>query len=106
MSPYVQVSFQGMLRDPSLEAAIHRWVARLGSLNVEIHRAEVAIERLGRRRTAVRVSIGSVDGTAPAAAADHADAYVAVSDAFRAVHRQLLPRRVARGRRPVLALAG
>jgi hypothetical protein len=80
-------------------------VARLEWTPIEVHRAEVMIERIGRRRTAVRVSIGPVTGAAPTAATSHADAYVALSDAFRAVRRQLLDRGTAVARRSSLALA-
>jgi len=94
-----------MPRDGSLEAAVHRWVARLEWTPIEVHRAEVMIERVGRRRTAVRVSIGSVTGAAPTAATSHADAYVAVSNAFREVRRQLLARGTTVARSASLALA-
>src|SRR5689334_6961928 len=80
MGPFVNVRFQGMPLDPSLEAAVHRWVARLEWTAIEIHRAEVLIERAGRRRTVVRVSIGPVTGVAPTASTSHVDAYVAVSN--------------------------
>jgi ribosome-associated translation inhibitor RaiA len=93
--PYIHVEFYGMPRDPSLEAAIHRWVARLESMSVRVQRAEVAIEPVGRRRTSVQVYIGALDGVAPQATTAHADAYVAVSDAFREVRRQLLSRATA-----------
>lgn len=106
MFPYVQVSFQGLPRDPSLEAAVHRWVARLESMGAEIRGAEVTIEPMGRRRTSVRASIGPSSGARPAAESSHIDAFVAVSEAFRALHRQLLARAAAASRRPTLALAG
>ena len=104
MFPYIQVNFEGMPSDPSLEAAIHRWVARLEGMNIGVRRAEIVVERLGRRRTAVRLRIGSADGTPRWATTSHVDAYVAVSDAFRDVWRQLRAAPVAR-RSPV-ALAG
>lgn len=94
-----------MTRDPSLEAAVHRWVARLEWTPIEIHRAEVLIERAGRRRTVVRVSIGEVTGAAPTTATSHADAYVAVSNAFRDMRRQLLDRGAAVTRSASIALA-
>lgn len=67
--------------------------------------AEVMIERTGRRRTVVRVTIGPVTGAAPTAATDHIDACVAVSNAFRAVRHQLLDRGTAVARRSSFALA-
>jgi hypothetical protein len=105
MCPFVNVRFRDMTRDPSLEAAIHRWVARLEWASVEVHRAEIVIERIGRRRTAVHVSIGRVTGASPTATASHADAYVAVSSAFREVRLQLLDRGPAVTRSSSLALA-
>jgi ribosome-associated translation inhibitor RaiA len=103
--PYIQVSFRGMPRDPALEAAIHRWVARLEWMNVGVQRAEVSVERIGRRRTSVSLQIGANDGSAPSATASHADAYVAVSDAFHGVQRKLV-RSPVHARRASLALAG
>lgn len=105
MCPFVNVSFQGMPRDPSLEAAVHRWVARLEWTSIEVHRAEVVIERIGRRRTGVRLRIGPVTGDAPTVATGHADAYVAVSNAFRAVRQRLVDRDTPVVRRSPLALA-
>lgn len=76
-------------------------------MSVEAYRAEVMvmIERAGRRRTVVSVSIGPVTGAAPDATTSHVDAYVAVSNAFRDVRRQLLDRGRAATRSAQLAAA-
>jgi len=103
--PYIHVAFHGMPRDPSLEAAIHRWVARLEGMNARVQRADVTVEPLGRRRTSVSVFVGAIGGVTPQATTSHVDAYVAVSDAFREVRRQLIGRATAPRSAPV-ALAG
>jgi hypothetical protein len=51
----------------------------------------VSIDRRGRRRTLVGLTLSGSDGTHTAATSHH-DAYVAVSDAFRALRHQLLGR--------------
>jgi len=99
MQPYIQVTFEGMTHDPSVEASVHRWVARLESASRPIHKASIAIERAGRRCTAVCLKLELVDGTAPTATASREDAYVAVADAFRAARRQLLARSAPGGQR-------
>jgi ribosome-associated translation inhibitor RaiA len=91
MQPYIQVSFPGSQRDPALEAAVHRWVARLESEMEDALRLEVMIDRSGRRRTSVDLTLCASDGPRTAATS-HKDAYVAVSDAFRALRMQLLGR--------------
>lgn len=92
MQPYIQVSFPGGQRDPALEAAVHRWVARLESCIADTLHVDVMIERVGRRCTTVGLTLsGGADWTRKAATS-HKDAYVAVSDAFRAVRHQLLRR--------------
>lgn len=99
MQPHIQVSFPDGQRDPALEAAVHRWVARLEPAIEDALHVEVSIDRRARRRTLVGLTLsGGADGTCTAATS-HKDAYVAVSDAFRALRQQLL------GRRPALAAA-
>jgi ribosome-associated translation inhibitor RaiA len=91
MHPYIQVSFPGGPRDPALEAAVHRWVARLESAIEHAQQVEVMIER-ARRCTTVGLTLsGGLEGPRKAATS-HKDAYVAVSDAFRALRQQLLCR--------------
>jgi hypothetical protein len=91
MQPDVQVSFPGSQRDAALEAAVHRWVARLESEMEDALRLEVMIDRRARRGTSVDLTLCGADGPRTAATS-HKDAYVAVSDAFRALRMQLLGR--------------
>lgn len=92
MQPYIQVEFPGSQRDASLEAAVHRWVARLESVIADAVRIDVQIARVGRTGTSVGLTVcGGTEGTRTAAKS-HKDAYVAVSDAFRALRQQLLCR--------------
>ena len=92
VQPYIEVSFPGSPHDPALEAAVHRWVARLEPAIEDAVRVDVKIDRSARRRTTVGLTIlGGSDGPRTAATS-HQDAYVAVSDAFRAVRLQLLGR--------------
>lgn len=95
MSPLVDVKFERLAHDGSVEASIQRWVERLSWANVEIQRASISIERAGWRRTAACLTLLLVDGTAMTAATSHADVYVAVADVFREVRRQLLGRAAA-----------
>ena len=92
MQPYIQVVFPRSERDPSLEAAVHRWVARLESIIVDAVRVDVLIDRVSRGSTMVGLTVcGGAEGTRTAATR-HKDAYVAVSDAFRALRQQLVCR--------------
>jgi ribosome-associated translation inhibitor RaiA len=90
MTSYIDVSFERTDRNPSIESAIHRWVARFEAMRFAIQRATAAIEPAGRNRTTVRLTLVLADGTTRTAATTHADPYVAVSDAFRVVRQQLL----------------
>jgi ribosome-associated translation inhibitor RaiA len=92
MQPYIQVSFPGGPRDLALEAAVHRWVARLESAIEDALHVDVKIERVGRRATSVGLTLSGGAGGSRKAATSHKDAYVAVSDAFRALRQQLLCR--------------
>jgi hypothetical protein len=91
MTPYVDVSFHGLPRDVSIEAAIHRWVARLEAMRIEIQRAQITVEVSGRRRTSVTLILRLMDGNSRTTASVHADAYVGVADAFRAAKQLLQP---------------
>jgi sigma 54 modulation/S30EA-like ribosomal protein len=104
MTPYIEVSFSGLEPDPSVESAIHRWIARLEAMPIEIQRARVRLEPSGRRRIMVSVTLTLMDGIARAAATIQADVYVGVADAFRAVRQQMLPP-VPQTRARVVALA-
>lgn len=90
MYPYIEIQFRGVPRDTSLESAIHRWVARFEALNIRVRRALVTIEASGRRRTSVCLALALANSAAPTVSNSHADAYVAISEAFRAVRRRLL----------------
>lgn len=90
MSPYIDVNFARLPYDPSVEAAIQRWVDRLGWTNVEIEQVSVSLERSGWRRTSVCLTLSLADGKSLTAAITHLDTYVAVADVFREVRKQLL----------------
>lgn len=91
MTPYVDVSFRGLPRDPSVEAAINRWVARLESMRIEVQRAEIIVAPAGRKRTLISATIELTTGAVQTTATAHADTYVGVADAFRAIRKQLQP---------------
>lgn len=90
MTPYIRVSFQRIDRNPSIESAIHRWVARFEAMRFEVRRAVATVEAGGRSRTTVELTLVLADGTSRTVTATRPDPYVAVSDAFRSVRQQLL----------------
>lgn len=90
MTSYIDVSFQRIDRNPSIESAIHRWVARFEAMRFEVRRAVAIVEPAGRSRTAVKLTLVLANGASETAVASRTDPYVAVSDAFRLVRRQLL----------------
>lgn len=90
MVTYIDVRFPRCARDPSLEAAAHRWVARLQALWLEVQRAAITIEPCGRRRTTVQLTVALTSGASQSASVTHEDAYFAVSEAFRDVKQQFL----------------
>lgn len=91
MTSYVDVSFHGLPHDGSIEASIQRWVARLEAMRIEIQRAQITVEPSGRRRTAITLTLLLLDGSSRTVGSVHADAYVAVADAFRAARKQFQP---------------
>ena len=97
MTSYIDVSFNGLVQDPSVESAIHRWVARFEAMRIEVRWAGITVEPSGRRRTLVCLTMALTDGTVRTAATIHTDVYVAVADAFRAVRQQTLQPAPARG---------
>lgn len=100
MTPYIAVSFQGIDRNPSIESAIHRWVARFEAMRLEVRRAFAIVESSGRNRTGVKLTLLLADGVVRRVVTTHDDPYVAVSDAFRTVRHQVLaaaPAAPARG---------
>jgi ribosome-associated translation inhibitor RaiA len=86
MSPFVMVRFHGTTRQPSLEAAAQRWVARLELVHVTIQRAVIDIEAQ-RKATRVQLTVALDDGAVASITSAHEDPYVAIADAFRAVRR-------------------
>ena len=92
MERYVEVTFQRMPRDPSVETAAHRWVARLESANIAVRYAAIFIEQSDRRHISVWVTLHLGDGARSTTTASREDAYVAVGDAFRAARREQLER--------------
>jgi hypothetical protein len=89
MCPDIDVKFVRLPRDPSVEAAVQRWVDRIG-WNIEVDRAVVSIERIGWRRLSVSLELFPSAGKLVTAATSHTDIYVAVADVFRAARKQLL----------------
>jgi hypothetical protein len=85
---FVDVRFQGLEPDPSVESAIYRWVARLEAIHIGVVRAQATVEALGHRRVMVCLTVTLMDGGLRAADAIHADVYIALEDAFRALKRQ------------------
>jgi hypothetical protein len=90
MTSYIEVNFGRVGHDPSIESAIHRWVARFEAMGFPVQRATAGVEPGSRHRTAISLTLVLTDGTSRSAATTHTDAYVAVSDAFRLVRQQLL----------------
>lgn len=90
----VVVRFSGLPRNPSLEAAVHRWVARLEALRFAICGADLVIEASRRHTTTVTLELAIDGGSAVTTAITHADPYVAIADAFRAARQRLLARAV------------
>lgn len=90
MTSYVGVKFQRVDRNPSIESAIHRWVARFEAMRFEVRRAVAIVESGGRGRTTVHLTLVLANGMSRTVDATRPDPYVAVSDAFRSVRQQLL----------------
>jgi hypothetical protein len=92
MQPAVRVKFERMARDPSVEASVHRWIARLESANVPLCSADITIEKTDGERTAVHLKLDPAGGPSSTIITSHDEIYVAVADAFRSARRQLLAR--------------
>lgn len=84
----IEIRFQRRAPDPSIESAIQRWVARLEGMHLEVGHATVTVQQAGRRQTSIAVLVERCQ----AVATTHDDPYVAVSDAFRELRRNLLAR--------------
>jgi hypothetical protein len=90
MTSFIGVKFKRIDRNPSIESAIHRWVARFEAMRFEVRRAVATVEAGARGRTTVTLTLALVNGTSRTVVASRTDPYVAVSDAFRSVRQQLL----------------
>lgn len=96
----VDITFRDMTPSNALEATIERWADRLARIEPRIQRCRVVIERPHRNRWTARLFHVRVEltipgdtlvvGRDPARDDAHADPYVAVADAFRALRGQLL----------------
>lgn len=100
----LEIAFRGMPVSPALDAAIRRWVARLGRVHPRIQRCHVWVDLPHHRhrhgdRFQVKVVV-AVPGGEIAAAHEpgHSNVYLAVSDAFAAARRRLQDQaRIQRG---------
>jgi len=93
MQSPLEITFRGMPNSPAAEAAIHRWVARLEHVYSRIQRCAVVFEQPHRNQRHgnefhVRIDL-SVPDRDIAVSRDSEDAYLAISEAFRAARRQL-----------------
>jgi len=71
MHPDIDVNFSDRARDRSLEATLHRWVARFEAMSFEVHGAAVTIEPSGRDHTAVCLTMTLAGGTFSTAVITH-----------------------------------
>lgn len=91
----VDIAFRGMPVSPALEAAIHRWVARLGRVHPRILRCHVWVDQPHHRhrhgdRFQVKVVVALPGGEITCAhEPGDTNVYLAVSDAFAAARRRL-----------------
>lgn len=92
MCSHIEVKFERLPHDPSVEASVQRWVERLEWTNTEIERAAISIERTAWRRMSVCLTLVLGGGRALTTAISHVDIYVAVADVFREARKQLLGR--------------
>ena len=98
------ITFEGLERSDSLEAAAERWVDRLEPPNGSVVGCRVVIAQPANQRRArhcfsVRVMVELPDAPIATAHAEHEDAYVAVADAFRAARRHVMAYSAARSPR-------
>lgn len=91
MQPFVEISFHHLAHDHALEGAVHRWVARFFGMQFDLRRSRVRLEPVGRNRTGVWLELALAGGQSAITVTAHEDPFVAISDAFRAARRQLLP---------------
>jgi ribosome-associated translation inhibitor RaiA len=99
MEPALKITFRDLAPSPALEARIQTWVTRLASTYDRIGRCDVVISAPHRHQHkghafSVHLTL-SLPGEQLVVTHDaahegaHADPYVAVRDAFRAMRRQL-----------------
>lgn len=96
-----EITFHEIPHSDSVEAAIHRWVARLEHVHDRIIRCMVKIEQPHRshrqgREFEIHVVLEWWGETVATSRHRHEDIYVAIADAFRASRRQLLHQRDSR----------
>lgn len=90
-----EVTFHDLDHSDSVEAAIHRWVARLEHVHDRIVRCNVKVEQPHKshrhgREFEVHVVLEWWGENIATSRHRHEDIYVAIADAFRASRRQLL----------------
>jgi len=89
------VTFHELPHSDAVEAAIHRWVARLEHVHDRIVRCNVKVEQPHKshrqgREFEVHVVIEWWGANIATSHHRHADIYVAIADTFRATRRQIL----------------
>lgn len=87
---FIDVQFAGHDPDPSLEATVHRWVARMAAIHIDITHVNVRVERASWRTTKIALDVLLDDETHGTAETRHVDPHAALSDAFRAIRQQLM----------------
>ncbi len=90
-----EVTFHELEHSDSVEAAIHRWVARLEHVHDRIVRCAVKVEQPHKssrhgRAFEVHIVLEWWGENIATSRHRHADIYVAIADAFRASRRQLI----------------
>jgi hypothetical protein len=91
-----EITCRANLSSPSFEAVVQRWVTRLEDVDSSIAWCAVLIEPHGRAgEIRVRIDVTVPDqhlrvSQEPRHAGDGEDAYVTISNAFRAVRQRLL----------------
>jgi ribosome-associated translation inhibitor RaiA len=95
MQTPLEITFRGMSSSPALETQIHHWVSRLERSCDNVQHCAVVVEMPHQHseqgnRFVVRIEV-TVPGLEIAVSQEpgHADAKVAVAEAFRAARRQL-----------------
>jgi len=89
-----EITFHDMPANDGIEAAIHRWVARLEHMYDRIVACHVVVDQPHRRHRQggafhLRVVLSVPGEDLAVNQVRHEDVYVAIADAFRAVRRQL-----------------